>query len=92
MKNKIGFIPKSFSIQPDYYKNCFNNWNAVFLTDNDEEYHIELCGNVFNNWETANEVSLLKQNKEFRTPVCMQNFKTIKSAYDHLIKTKILKN
>jgi hypothetical protein len=86
MKNRIGFIPRNAPIQPDYYKNCFNMWCAVFLTKNDKEYHIQLnhvCGDM--EWEGANDVDILLQTKTHRVQI-RQPIKTLKEACEEMKK------
>jgi len=60
LKNKINFIPKNYSIKPDYYKNCFGAWRAVFLVNN-EIYNLQLVVDIYNNPNNAKGIEILKQ-------------------------------
>ena len=80
MKNKAGFVPKSSPIQPDYYQNIFGGYCAVFITKNDEEYHLQMN-------ETASSIEILKPTATGRHYVTCTEFKTIKSAIAQLEKT-----
>ena len=91
MKNKIGFIPKSYPVQPDYYRDIFNHWAAIFIVDDGttlgKEYHLQLGGgDFFNGCKEARFVEILKQNKDCRTNIFQDEFKSIKSAYEQLLK------
>ena len=35
--NNIGFVPKRY-LQPDYYKCPFQNWEAIYIAENDKEF------------------------------------------------------
>ena len=89
MQNKIGFIPKSFEIQPDYYKQIFRNWVAVFIVDDGSimgiEYHLELESNGFYHPEKADIVRILRQDKDVRRFINTERFKSIKQAYSKLL-------
>lgn len=82
MRNQIGFIPKSYKLQPDYYGKFFNNWAAIFLTKDGQEFHIELQGSFYNK-EEAKHIEILKQNSTNRT-VIFRDIKSIKQAVETL--------
>lgn len=89
MKNVIGFIPKSWEVQPDYYRNIFDNWNAIFIVDDGTtlgtEYHLQLVGDILGGKKYANRVEILRQDKDCRRPVFHTSFKSIKEAYNKLL-------
>lgn len=87
MKNKAGFIPKSL-MQPSYYQKCFDLYSAVYLGNNDKEYILQIDGNTAIN--RIDGISILRRDETCRTPICMKQFKTVKSAVEHL--EKYLKN
>lgn len=95
MKNKIGFIPKTWEVQPDYYKQIFRNWIAVFLVDDGStmgiEYHLELESNGFYHPENADIVRLLRQDKDCRRFINAERFKSIKQAYKALLPNLLKK-
>ncbi len=82
MLNRIGFVPKGFRPQPDYYKLAFDAWCAVFLTD-DEEYHLQL---VLDPWEWQNGYAhakgceVLRQLPTCRIDVMGREFPSIKAG------------
>lgn len=65
IKNKIGFIDEKYT-QPDFYRNIFNNWAAVYII-NDTEYHVQI---VTDPYDIAQEnvigFEILKQCKTGR--------------------------
>ena len=84
VQNKIGFASsKRYEIKPDYYKNIFNGWNAVYLIG-DDEYHICLNPDFYNH-EHVRDIEILKQTSTCRT-VIIQRLKSIKEAVE-VIKT-----
>jgi hypothetical protein len=95
MRNRIGFIPKTWEVQPDYYKQIFRSWVAVFIVDDGttlgQEYHLELESEGYWHPEKASCARLLKQHPDCRRFINPERFKSIKQAYQHLlpiIKTK----
>ena len=83
MKNKIGFIPKTAAIQPAFYREIFAGWTAVFITDEDEEYHIQINADYFHP-QHGKDISVLKQHPTHRTEISAESFSTIKAAVDFL--------
>lgn len=68
MKNRIGFVPKSSQIQPDYYSLIFNGWTAVFIAEDNTEFHLSLIPD-YSKVDCAKEIQVLKQGSSCRTPV-----------------------
>lgn len=85
MKNQTGFIPKTWAVQPDYYSFIFNNWNAVFFTEDGEKFYLEIIGD-FHTPLAGKEVEILRQTPECRVQVAPRRFPTIKEAYRVLMK------
>jgi hypothetical protein len=87
MQNRIGFIPKSYP-QPDYYKNCFDAWCAVYIHPRtDEEYHIQLVlDHADRECKAVRYAEILKQTPSFRTPMSCDKFLTLKSAVERMEK------
>ena len=83
MKNIIGFIPKTAAIQPAFYREIFAGWTAVFITDEDEEYHIQINADYFHP-QHGKDISVLKQHPTHRTEISAESFSTIKAAVDFL--------
>lgn len=78
--NRIGFASgKRYEIQPDYYKNIFNAWNAVYLIG-DDEFHICLNPDFYSR-EHVRDIEILKQTEKCRVPV-RQNLKSVKEAVE----------
>lgn len=96
MKNQIGFIPKTWKVQPDYYRNIFDNWNAVFIVDDGTnlgtEYHLQLTGDILGGKKYANTVEVLRQDKDCRRSTSYTQFKSIKKAYAALLPKLITNN
>jgi hypothetical protein len=67
MRNKHGFIPKRFR-QPDYYRQIFDNWAAVYKVCG-AEYHVELKSD-WRNRSTAHSVEILSQGPNSRSVLC----------------------
>lgn len=82
IRNCIGFVPKNSEPQPDYYKRCFDMWCAVFLTDDDQEYHLQLERDPWG-WQYGNEyakgVQVLFQAETHRTQLT-ETLPTIKAG------------
>ena len=89
MRNKPNFIPKSWPVQPDGYDLIFNNWNAIFRTADGKEYMIELKGTVSSKWQDAKEVLILERTPTNRVQVTPA-FKNVKTAYQWLVKARLL--
>ena len=85
MKNQIGFIPKKAAIQPTFYREIFSGWTAVFITDEGEEYHIQINADYFHP-RHGKSVSVLKQHPTHRTEIAPGPFSTIKAATDFLAR------
>jgi hypothetical protein len=51
MLNRIGFVPKKATPQLHYYKNLAGSWCAVFISDADREYHIQLNTEPMQDWK-----------------------------------------
>lgn len=85
MKNQIGFIPKSWPVQPDYYSFIFNNWNAIFLTGEGEKFYLEIVSDFYTQL-AGKGVEVLRQTPECRVQVSPKRFPTIKEAYQVLMK------
>ena len=85
MKNQIGFIPKTAAIQPTFYRQIFSGWTAGFITDNDEEYHIQINADYFNP-KQGKCLSALRQNPTHRTEIAPGTFSTIVAAVDFLAR------
>jgi|WetSurMetagenome_2_1015567.scaffolds.fasta_scaffold191299_1 hypothetical protein len=79
MKNEVGFIKSK--LQPDYYKNIFGGWTAVFLI-NDKEYHLSL--NIDYSTKKIKDFSILIQMAENRIEKSVH--KSFKNAYEALLK------
>lgn len=78
MKNRLNFIPKSYNLEPDYYKECFGCWNAVYEAANGVEYMIELNAH-FPDYNVANTCSILRQDEDCRRAV-YPDCKTLREA------------
>lgn len=78
MQNKLGFIYSKNLPQPHYYKQFFDLYCAVYIADNDVEYHLQLIGNTAIN--RIDGIDILRQDKTCRSQITFKTFKTIKSA------------
>lgn len=83
MQNKSGFIPKSL-FQPHYYQKYFDLYAGVYIGKNNKKYFVQIDGNIAIN--RIDGISLLRQDSDARTPIINKQFKTIKSAINHLQK------
>ena len=82
MQNKSGFIPKSL-MQPTHYNNYFGFYAAIYYGEDNKQYHIQLEGNLALSNEVT-KISILRQDDDGRAPITFKEFKTIKSAVNHL--------
>lgn len=84
MRNKYGFVPKSASIQPDYYREIFGNWTAIFKAGNGTEFHIGMVTEYWRhrNHDTAKQVEVLIQKPTCRTQ--LQTYTSIRAALKHV--------
>lgn len=78
MKNRPNFIPKSYNLEPDYYRECFGCWNAVYEAADGGEYMIELNAH-FPDYNVANTCSILRQDEDCRRAV-YPDCKTLREA------------
>ena len=80
MKNRAGFIPQKYDLEPDYYRCISGCWSAVYKAANGVEYMIKLDAYGFNKQE-ARTCHVLRQDEDRRR--CMfPPFKTLKQAVD----------
>lgn len=82
--NVIGFVPKKYR-QPDYYKELFLMWNAVYLTDDGREYHVQARPHFLSsNYEGARieNLELLVQCSDCRRKI--GEYKTFKACFEAL--------
>lgn len=87
MLNKCGFIPKKSELQPDYYRNIFNGWCAIFIDDQDNEYHLQMNLDPWafrDGYCHAKSISILKQNPKSRSDITGKEFQSIKGALERL--------
>lgn len=85
-KNVIGFVPKKYR-QPDYYKELFCSWNAVYLTDDGREYHVEACPHFLVSEKMGARIDtlyLLVQCPDCRRQ--LGEYKTFKACFEALEK------
>ncbi len=71
-----------------YYKNCFNAWCAVFIDDQDNEYHLQIDLDAWawqDNYKYGKSVTILKQCSNHRIEIAGP-FKTIKAGLECLEK------
>lgn len=88
-KNILGFIPKRYK-QPDYYKELFGSYNAVYIADNDKEFMIEACTHFLCSekiGERIEHLQILRQDKDGRRVLCpnIKTFKEAVSIIEHLL-------
>jgi hypothetical protein len=90
-QNNIGFVPKRY-LQPDYYKCPFQNWEAIYIADNDKEFilhanvhrrSIDRAGKHIESFD------ILTQNPDHRS-VLREGVKTFKEAFS--IIERLLEN
>lgn len=87
VKNEKGFASGNrYPLQPDYYTKIFDGWAAVYLTNDDEEYHIQLNPDSHDN-SVVDEIEILKQTPTHRVQITTQKFPSIIKAVEHLNKT-----
>lgn len=91
MQNKSGFVTKNL-MQPNYYQKIFDLFCAVYIGNDEKEYHLQISGNIVIN--RIDGIEILKQEKDGRKYLTPQTFKTIKSAVlylqEYMTKQKLL--
>lgn len=81
MLNRIGFVPKNSPIQPDYYSRIFNGWTAIFIAENDTEFHLSMQPDSHNP-ELAKSLHVLRKGKDCRLPIRTTPCKSIKEGLE----------
>lgn len=85
LKNKKGFIPSNWPMQPNRYEKMFSNWAAVF-NYNGVAYYIEIVSD-WTDERFGTHVEILKQTPSGRMLLIDRKFKSVKEAYQHLMRT-----